>query len=500
MTLVNIFKSPDFQTLFQDFETLEKINTDQGDKLAVHNGILEISPGGILQALIRTFKNLRYGGYNRDTVVLHLEKMARKTQTFIMELQEDPHYLDYGNEFRQLVKTLKKVSSALSCIEYSYRDIKAFPAYKDLTCDKLSVLYRSFSSISKSLKEEFKSKEWKNLQAPQKKPLDLKNAANLEKIKLDMPSGQTPEETLELAKAAERQIVPLWKKVGSCVLAIFATLVLVLPLSSITFIKWTVWNPIEFALKGKITTQSPLNWWMKSAENAILMPTFLDDSKEAVRRYASQLLRTPIITEAHVKAFCELAPYVKEVELFPNGLGSKNIDELWSMIEDIKFNSDTLNKSIFGKYALECLSQWVEQSTLKIITASDFYFALVKFQRQLQWIDNPQNLLCKRPKDKEWNDEFSEAQKAGYENTAEDRKRYFMDKLSKENPFNTPDDSHSRLISLSGLFQIISAIGKNSECHKIKLPLDSEKITAVQEALSKYGFRQNPKHSWEYTR
>ncbi len=492
MTPINIFKNPDIQTLFQDFETLEKINTYQGDKLAVHNGILEISPGGILQAPIRTFKNLRYGGYNRDTVVQHLEKMAYKTQAFIMELQKDPHYLDYGNEFRQLVKTLKKVSLALSDLEYSYRDVIAFPAYKDLTCDKLSALYDSFSSISKSLKEEFKSKEWKNLQAPQKKPIDLKNAANMKKIKIHMPSGQTPEETLELAKAAESQKIPLWKKVGSCVSAIFAALLVCLPLGLMTVIKWTVWNPIEFALKGKITTLTPVSWGIKACHHWLFLALF-DDSKEAVRRYANQLLLTPIITDAHVKAFCELASHVKEVDLFRSRLGSKNIDELWSMEVMRPYE---INKSIFGEYALKSLSQLVDQCTLKIITASDFHFFLTQFQDSLQWIDDPSN-------NEKWTDEFSAAQKAGYENTVEDRKRYFMDKLSQENPLNTshfPHLKHQSLISLSGLFQIINAIVKNPECRKIQLPANSEKITAVQEALSKHGFRQNPKHSWEYTR
>ena len=65
-----MFNRPEYQALIHDYDTLAKLNADQGDKLAVKKDILEISKGGFLQAPTRTVKNLiKYGGYNREVFV-----------------------------------------------------------------------------------------------------------------------------------------------------------------------------------------------------------------------------------------------------------------------------------------------------------------------------------------------------------------------------------------------------------------------------------------------
>src|SRR5438046_687062 len=86
----NIFNRPEYRSLIDEFETIAKLETSLGDKLAVKNGILEISKGGFLQAPTRTIKNIFKGGYNREAVTQHLEQLANKTDQIVEELLKDP--------------------------------------------------------------------------------------------------------------------------------------------------------------------------------------------------------------------------------------------------------------------------------------------------------------------------------------------------------------------------------------------------------------------------
>jgi hypothetical protein len=294
----SIFNYAGYQNLLKEYDTIAKVNTRRGDKLAVNqSGVLEISQGGFLQAPIRTIKNLFSGGYNRDDVTSHLEKIGTSTQAFIKKVKQDPDYLnslENVQQLRLLEKKIRQVATAVSEMEFAYREIKAFPASKDKTCEKLSLLYESFSTVRKSLEEDLKAIKKIYKKEPQKKPIDFKAPIDLKKIKLYMPSSQTPQDVLKLAENAESQIVPLWKKVGAIALAVIGITAAALPLSCLNTIKYVFWNPIELLIKGKIVTRSPFEWGISETMNKLPLS---EDPEFALERYAGQLLWAPIITK-----------------------------------------------------------------------------------------------------------------------------------------------------------------------------------------------------------
>lgn len=546
MTTVNIFQNPNYQILFQEFKTLKKIDIDRGDKLAVRNGVLEISTGGFLQAPTRTLKNLFYGGYNREAVVSHLGKLAAKAEEFYKtlqtELQKDPHQIpSYGIEVKKFAKTIRKVNNILVTLHQSYKRIQAYPASKDTTCIQLCAPAHTFNSISDSLKKELKSKKWENLQKPPKKPIDLTAPINLKKIKKRMPSGQTPKETLELAKAAERQIEPCWKRTGDFVLFVLGLALSFYPLLILTVLKWTVWNPIEYCLTGRIKTENPFAWYASNS-NIVKHIFDKDEAKEAIKKYANQLLSVPVITEEHVRPFCELAPYVTSMGSMGNfaqaKLGSKDIYELWSLLN---VNKPHLSPSKLGEFGQPCLGLLLAQSKAEAITASIFQDIIEELYFKLCWIDHPDafgsleklseeirvSLDSDAPDVSEcpngesddskfsefslsylqlrslemWKQDFAKAQNEGFQDTPQDRQRYFLENISKDNPFeisNSTPSSRSSVIAPSEICKIIEAIGRHSSCSFIVLPREADKLLSIQYVLAKYGFIKDVKYAGQF--
>lgn len=328
MTSLNLFSSSNYKSLQQDFDTLNKVNTRCGDKLAVKDGRLVISKGGFLQAPTRTLKDMRFGGYNREAVTVHLEQLCKKTKAFIEDFQKNPGYLNFGSEYKNLVDRLDNVSTAVSDVQYSYREIKATPASKDSTCPRLSNVFDVFYQLHKGAEKSLKNKPWKFLLPEQKAPLDYDAPVDLKKILKMKAEDYTPEEILKLAEGAARQKIPLWKKVGACALFGFGGIVMLLPIGIATNVKWIFWNPVEYALKGRITTQNPTLWWIHTW-SSWLFSKINDDSESAINWYAHMLLRAQKPTDAHVEAFCKLAPHVKNVETyFCNEISHQNLQKI----------------------------------------------------------------------------------------------------------------------------------------------------------------------------
>ena len=141
-----------------NYDTIAKLNTNQGDKLAVNKNVLEISTGGFLQAPTRTVKNLIYGGYNRETVTSYLIVLARKTKEFANEILDNSENIkNYPNEAKQHAKKIKEVASAICSLSYHYRNESwKGRLTKTETCEKLDKLYDNFDEIHKLLKKNIK--------------------------------------------------------------------------------------------------------------------------------------------------------------------------------------------------------------------------------------------------------------------------------------------------------------------------------------------------------
>lgn len=486
----NIFNRPEYQSLMREYDTMAQLDTSRGDKFAVKNGVLEISKGGFLQAPTRTVKNVLHGGYNRDAVVKHLAELEKKTIQLMRDIFSDPANIRNSPlEVKQLQKKIRAVATALSDIEGAYRDEMAI---KDDTPKKLSALYDRFSNINKNLKAILKHVEMPEQPRP---PIDFDAPVNLRKMKVtSMPKGQTPEDVLRLAKSAEKQIVPVWKKVGLVALTVLAMAVLVWPLTYLQALKYVIWNPIEFIARGKVTSDNPIIYWSKNM-GSIWSKYLNNDPQKALEIYALQLVRAPVISEQHVAAFTKLAHHVKEVDLFNTAVASNKLEDLLSMLKE---NSDEheINDYNFGKNAQETMSQMLDGLDGKLMTVREFEMFLRCHHEQLRWIDDPAYVPRYRIQEfVQWKAQFQ-----GNERNAEERKAYFIQTNSIVEGIERRSKLQ-KLISPQNLLKVIEAIGKNPRCKKFEMGQYSHNLPEVNAALKKHGFKQNDaNYRWIYTR
>jgi hypothetical protein len=259
---------------------MQSLETQSGDKLAVENDRFVLSEGGYTQFLKRSYFNCVRGGYNREAVVAHFEKLWTKVDEFVQRLQ--PQHLALP-EMRNFARHLRLCGKTASDLEFSYRGTRSFSGEND-TCSKLSSLFNRFVRAGDQLNQRLGIRQH-----------------DLDPIPQTLPPDQTIQQTIALANKC---FVPTTKKTAAfalhwltfCILSPF-----VIPL---TIAKFIFWNPFELLLRGKITTDTPFNWAYKSSLHSLER---LSEQQSRFSLYANQLLRTPIITEEHANAFASLA-------------------------------------------------------------------------------------------------------------------------------------------------------------------------------------------------
>lgn len=422
----------DYQNLQQEFETIGTVQVQAGDKLAVFQGKLVVTKGGWLQGPARTILNMIYGGYNRDAVVAHLEQMKEKTAVISKKIFEDPDFARHNHVIlKEFEGKMQDATLRILDIGFVYADIHARLS-GDRTCKKFSALYGHFHTMDRALKRHLATIVSPPPLANEKEPLEQTPPIDFRKIELDLSPPQTPEKTLALAKHAQEyartHAVPLWKKVSFIALSVFSTVVLFETLFTLTVFKWYVWNPVEYALKGKVTTQNPLLYWVNTCHNYyISLFNGEKNAQHAAKAYTRQLANAADISDPATKAF---------VSSMAGPLGSQNIDALWAF-SDRKLSED-YHKKAWGPLARETVEEVVATSKLTTIEGFNFSFFLLRHFFQLEWIDNPDELIriCNLPdkqenktwlKNKNFLEKFEKVAGKTYPNTPEGRKKFFLD-------------------------------------------------------------------------
>lgn len=469
-------------SLLQDYDTIIKLHTatwGHGDKLAVNQGKLEISPGGFLQAPTRTIKNLLYGGYNRDAVTIYLEGLVSKTSEFLKSLETDSSMSPTDWNF--IIKKIDTVTIRMNDLQYEYRAIKGW--FNDKTCERLSKIYNDFHLMRENLKKNHKDTLEKLSELHDKKPLNITEVLDLKNIPI--PLGKNLEEIVQCAEIAEKHLLTFKQKLGVFFKTLLIHIVAAPIIVSLGILKIYVWNPFELIATGKIYTQNPINWFLTELKRANRYYE-RNEPKECLERYANGILETPIITDEHIKAFERFSCHVTEHGI-SNGLlnfGSKNIDELWSITE-----ASSPKKSYYGTTALEIISELFKQSTAEMIHLSVFTSFLRDNHEYLKWINNyEKSAVSDKDKINDFEEDF--VLNGNYEDSQAGRKKYFIDLFKDNNPFNTTS-RNIRLISPQNFCKMIKAIGNNSAIKKIWIPQYGKYLKNIKDVLAKHQFRRD---------
>lgn len=485
--MINHFlNDQNYTYLIQDLETIAKIQF--GDKLAVQReGVqptLVITEGGFLQASIRLYNDFVHGGYNRNAVAKHLETLASKTNNLVNQYDlQNPNFENISPaEYKKFTQLLKNVVKKLADTQYVYR--------KSAAGRNLAPTIHLFQEIKTFLKEKVKTNPHIFHLLPKEK-IDFNAPINHSHVKLNLSRSHSIEDVLQLAQSAKKQIPPTWKKIFIYTAAFFSSLCAGLLLSLPTIFKILVWNPIEYLVRGEITTNTPLSWWRKAinVQTAKVLPK---GPAQALIHYSCQLLTASELTDAYIQGFCQLADHVgDEVNLALVGLGSNNVDELLDMCtheESMEAPEDLLNP---GPIAKETLQAYIGNSMMEL---RPFYCFLVRNYAVLKWLDDPY-----------WSGSGSDMSKLtklkndfrGEETDAVTRKNYCLSRVLLE-PKNRLDPS---VISARNLEKVIEAAAKNKQCKEFHLPLNAHRQPNIKAALEKGGFKQlDPRYDWRWSR
>lgn len=482
----NLFVNPNYLNLISEFETIAELYTYKGDKFAIVNGQLEISPGGFSQAATRTVKNLFKGGYNRDDVLEHLESLAERSAKVVAELflRDSEQIKENPVDVKLLKQRIRRAATVMSDLEAEYRGV--FINKNDAT-RRFSILFDRFQSHSKLLDDGLKGIKMPDYPRP---PIDYNSPVRERKIKYAMPKWQTPEDILKLAESAEKQLVPRWKKIGSMAVGIFATAIVTFPLSFLQTFKWVVWNPVEFLIKRKVTTQAPLQWWTANITN--WMNKYGTEAPEgALGSYSIQLLRAPCVTDEHIQAFSQLAKYSRrEIDINYMTISSNNVDELLMLTtKEVPF--EDMN---FGPGAREFLAQQIGDLQ---IPAKDFDSFVKTNVRKLMWIDDLHFMPgLKSAIFEEWKAAFKG-------NTLEDRKAYVAQTISLKDYVKNEDglrEKKRRLMPFSNLLKALDIIGNHKNCREVRLPHELREVAIIQQKMLEIGFESHPQFPRAYFR
>lgn len=287
-----------YRELYRDFDALANLNHKKHDDLAVVEGELTIVSGDdFLQAPIRAIKYLVKGVYNPTTVIGYLEKLAVKTDAFVLNLQKVPAYLLQKDTW-EFAKKVRRAATSLEMLSYSGR------GYSHSNYQKFSSIFKKFAEMGDDLKKKVKLAN--PHRQSDKKVTDFDAPIDSRRIHYALPSYQTVEDTLKLARGVQKQMISAGKERASLIKWTFITAVVGLPLLVLTPLKWLLWDPIEFILNRKFVSRSPLSWYLEEVARG---KNGIYQGKNALDLYANQLLNTPYITDAHVNAHCQLAQY-----------------------------------------------------------------------------------------------------------------------------------------------------------------------------------------------
>lgn len=253
-----------------DLETIASIR--EGDKLGVRKGRLVIDRAGWTQGLVRTFKDIVYGGYNRDAVAEHCS-------TILSNLPKIP-------------------DDTLPSTILSHPDLILIDRLRAAFC-KLSLTYYEGFSGSRPFwslydKTPFVMPTFSYDDLCKIDPSDITE---------DMLKDLTHTDMQNLVAHLNKQRVPTWKKIAAYALKfpLFPLLAVVA-----TPIKWVIWNPLEYILRGRVTSNNPFMWYVDML-CLLDRECFTINRETGLGACAAHMIQGPMITKEQLHDFKLLA-------------------------------------------------------------------------------------------------------------------------------------------------------------------------------------------------
>jgi hypothetical protein len=368
----------------EDATTIKSLNTYWNDKLDVIDGRLQLEEGN---------QPRKYG----SSVIVRPIILADYLETLITDTSKDAFFslaqqpnpsAGYYEKIADFKSKYKCLYLCLSELEFTFRQ-------HDCNNGEYSARYSQLCHLAHALLEVIK-KYKAGLQKPPRherpaKHITYNKRTNLKTIKWSYPLRVPISETVAAAHEALRFSQA---QTGESLTARSVQMIAeqpsmapsVIVMGILSAAKTIAWDPLEWVYQKEITTPSPLQYLLDASKP-------FDTHMQAYQSFCKQILKRPVITEEVVKAFEELAPHAKLLDLQRAIPSSEDIRELAPYIEaDKRPRAIPLSTYLETMHRL-CNQKNIEFSTLSNVRShyqsySDLYFHLSRKKNKTHSVES----------------------------------------------------------------------------------------------------------------
>jgi hypothetical protein len=340
----------------QDITTLNNLRRGWFDVLSVVEGSLNLKEGEFY------FESDKIIILKPENIADYLEKLIKNIgkECFESLQSSENKSLSFYEEVADFKREVKCLYSCISMLQYAIRDIDKNQA------ERYSELFKLASTFLDEVKKHKSTLKQPPLSERPIKHIEYNERTDFRSIEY-FPSQRVPlKEIVDAAKKAlllarpPSKPLPLYMKCITVVIGLLMMIYMMSMLGLFTVIKIILWNPIEWFIRGEVRTLSPLRLYLRSVKEK-------EDHKNrhmrAYQLFVPQLLRYPVITDEVAKAFIELAPNAKSLDLHRAILASEDITELAPFIK-----KDTREGSIPIEKYLNTIKSLCEKKNITLQT------------------------------------------------------------------------------------------------------------------------------------
>lgn len=426
---------------------LEPLRTDWNDQLSIVDGHLHLEKGTGNREWDFTSSPITK---DPSAVADHLESLIKKTaKELFSNLQasksDSPAYYEQVALLNRQSKCLySRISSLQSTFRSSFFDSTYAKRYSNL----FDLAY-SFSKEVNTFKYTLR-----------KPPLSERTTQHIDynertwAIKYHYPKKVPLEETVAAAKKAlsfAEQIQP--RSLLTRTFLIIGSMVLLVPSMFLSALKIVFWDPFERIIRGTVTTRSPYYLAIKWLGEGLYSPR--NPHLSAYQRYCSQLLHCPLITDEVAKAFEQLAPRAKVLDLGYAELFSfaRDLDELKPFIKEHELPGALSVAKFIELIKNSCCE--ASDRRIKLGVLANFFLNYKRYFEKMSETDLKENF------------------------------RKVLDNIEKANIKPT---SISPWISPRALQRLLNSAASSPTCHKIVLNESVAKLPVVQNFLKQHSY------------
>lgn len=308
----------------EDISTLTALRTQWGDILDVTNSRLQLEKGKYYSDSSQII--LPYPSAVADHLEALINKTAKECFNFLQLSKNNTPAPEFYEKIVDFKREFKYLYKRISNLQYTLRS-HPNKSY----AERYSALFKLANDFLEQIKSYKSILQKPPIAERPIKHIEYNERTELVSIKWSYPERVPVGETVAAAKKAlilaQPKPQPLYIKFISVIASRTLLMIPFIAVGLLTVFKIVLWNPLEWLIRGEVRTISPLRLFTQALK-------IENRHTEAYQHFTTQIFHRPLITDEVAKAFEQLAPQAKLLDLEYSVLASEDITELADFIEE----------------------------------------------------------------------------------------------------------------------------------------------------------------------